>query len=98
MSHQGFPVLDGTNTLLGVLTRWEILDPAVSPESLLRELVKQQPVVTHQDNTLREAADHMVRKGVGRLPVVEHSSGRLIGIISNSDLLAAHAVRLSAES
>jgi predicted transcriptional regulator len=39
----------------------------------------------------------MVVEGVGRLPVVSRDNPRkLVGIISRSDLLAAHAPRLAA--
>jgi predicted transcriptional regulator len=39
----------------------------------------------------------MIIEGVGRLPVVRRDNPRqVVGIISRSDLLAAHAPRLSA--
>ena len=45
--------------------------------------------------SLREAADHMVREDVGRLPVVERGDpSRVTGILTRSDLLSAHAQRL----
>ena len=47
--------------------------------------------------TLRDAADHMVVEQVGRLPVVWRDEPRIVvGILSRSDLLAAHAPRLEA--
>jgi len=91
--HQGFPVIGRTGALLGVVTRRDVLDPEVDPAIPIGALVKRGPVVTHDDNTLREAADHMVRERVGRLPVIDRS-GRLVGILSRSDLLAAHERRL----
>jgi predicted transcriptional regulator len=46
---------------------------------------------------LRDAADQMVRAGVGRLPVVErHAPRKVVGMLSRSDLLSAHAGRLNA--
>ena len=40
----------------------------------------------------------MVREDVGRLPVVDRADpSRVIGIITRSDLLRAHEVRLAAE-
>jgi len=49
------------------------------------------------DNSLRDAADQMVRAGVGRLPVVErHAPRKVVGMLSRSDLLSAHAGRLNA--
>jgi CIC family chloride channel protein len=53
--------------------------------------------VVFDDNTLRDAADHMVLEQVGRLPVVTRDAPRrVVGIVSRSDLLAAHAPRLRA--
>jgi H+/Cl- antiporter ClcA/CBS domain-containing protein len=95
-SHQGYPVIGESGQLIGVVTRRDLLDLRLSPDTLVRDLVKRPTVVTHEDNTLREAADHMVREGVGRLPVIERSTGALVGILSRSDLLAAHEPRLSA--
>ena len=65
------------------------------PEDLLFDCLTF--TVGSGDNTLRDAADLMVNEGIGRLPVVERTAPRrVIGIISRSDLLAAHASRLAA--
>jgi chloride channel protein, CIC family len=51
--------------------------------------------VVFEDSSLREVADHMVHEGVGRLPVVSRAAPRIpVGILSRSDLLAAHRRRL----
>jgi len=64
---------------------------------LIESLIKRPPVVVFEDNTLRDAADQMVVERVGRLPVVTREDPRrLVGIISRSDLLEAHAPRLKA--
>jgi CIC family chloride channel protein len=97
-SHQGFPVLDDDERLLGVVTRRDLLDPNASPMQRIAELIRRPPVVVFDDNTLRDAADQMVIEKVGRLPVVrKQDPRRVIGIISRSDLLSAHAPRLQAE-
>jgi CBS domain-containing protein len=96
-THQGFPVLDENSLLVGVTTRREILDPANPDSAMIDDLIKRPPAVAYEDSTLRDAADHMVIEGVGRLPVVRRENPRrVVGIISRSDLLAAHAPRLSA--
>ena len=96
-SHQGFPVLDATDRLVGVVTRRDLFDEA-NPNTLpVRAIVRRAPVVVYEDSSLRDAADQMVIERVGRLPVVRRDAVRtVVGIISRSDLLSAHAPRLEA--
>jgi CBS domain-containing protein len=95
-THQGFPVLDG-GVLVGVVTRRDLLNATHEGTRPLRSILRRPPVVVYEDSTLRDAADHMVVEQVGRLPVVRREAPReLVGIISRSDLLAAHAPRLEA--
>ena len=100
-THQGFPVLDDDATLIGVVTRRDLVDgaDAAAHAQRVRDVVKRPPAVAFADGSLREAADHMVRENVGRLPVVERAQPRqVIGILTRSDLLAAHHRRLDEES
>jgi len=54
------------------------------------------PAVAFEGSSLREAADLMVTAGIGRLPVVTQAEpGKVIGILTRSDLLSAHARRLN---
>jgi H+/Cl- antiporter ClcA/predicted transcriptional regulator len=93
--HQGFPVQNENGGLLGVVTRRNLLDASKSGVLPIRELITRAPAIVYEDNSLREAADHMVRENVGRLPVVmREEPGKVIGILTRSDVLAAHAQRL----
>ena len=97
MTHQGFPLVDDDGLLVGVLTRRDFLDPEVDEDLILDDLVQRPAIVVYDDSTLRDAADQMVTGGVGRLPVVRRDAPRkVIGIMSRSDLLEAHAPRLKA--
>jgi CBS domain-containing protein len=99
VTHQGFPVLNAAGRLIGVVTRRELVDPAHDAAKPVGRLVSRPPVVVYEDNTLRDAADQMVAAEVGRLPVVEREAPHgLVGIISRSDLLTAHAPRIDAAS
>jgi len=96
-THQGFPVLDAESRLVGVVTRRDLLDPRHADDATTRDVVRRAPVVVFEDSTLRDAADQMVLEQVGRLPVVRRDEPfTVVGIISRSDLLAAHAPRLEA--
>jgi CBS domain-containing protein len=94
-SHQGFPVLDESGRLVGVVTRRDLFGNATDRTLPLGRVLRRGPVVIFEDNSLREAADHMVREGVGRLPVVARGDpSRLVGFITRSDLLEAHRRRI----
>jgi len=96
-SHQGFPVLDAKDRLIGVVTRRDLFDEAKPNTLPVRAVVRRPPVVVYEDSSLRDAADQMVIERVGRLPVVRRDAVRtVVGIISRSDLLSAHAPRLEA--
>ena len=90
-------MLDANDRLVGVVTRRDLFDEA-NPNTLpVRAIVRRPPVVVYEDSSLRDAADQMVIEHVGRLPVVRRDAVRtVVGIISRSDLLSAHAPRLEA--
>lgn len=93
--HQGFPVVDEQGRVHGVLTRRSLLDPQWHYALTLGELVTRPPIVVTEDHSLREAADHMVAEGVGRLVVLSRREpDRMVGILTRGDILAAHGRRL----
>jgi CIC family chloride channel protein len=95
-THQGFPVVDSAGRLMGVVTRRDFIDRP--PDTPLRALIRRPPSVVFPNMSLRDAADHMVRENVGRLPVVERDNpDKLVGFITRSDLLKVHAKRLDEE-
>lgn len=93
--HQGFPVVSDNGQLLGVVTRRQLYDATLSDDARVTSLIQRPPLVVREDHTLREAADHMVETGVGRLVVVSgQAPHQMVGIVTRGDLLEAHARRL----
>jgi CBS domain-containing protein len=94
-SHQGFPVLDSRGVLLGVLTRRNLVEPTAHADQKVRDLIVKLPKFVYDDCTVREAVDHMVNHGVGRLPVVRRQGGtQVIGMLTRSDVLSVYQMRL----
>jgi CBS domain-containing protein len=93
--HHAFPILNEDGTLRGVLTRRDVWAEHAAHAPLHR-LLKRPPAVAFANSSLREAADLMVKEGVGRLPVVARDDpSKVIGMLSRGDLLSAHARRLN---
>jgi CBS domain-containing protein len=84
-----YPVVED-GRLLGVLTWAAVLRCKDEPGAQVRA-VMQAPVVVAPDATLRHAADLMVGTGHGVLPVVaDEAPDRLLGLVTQFDLLRAH--------
>ena len=93
--HQGFPVVDGQDNLIGVVTRRDLLNRDTPGMRRVRDLIMHAPVVAFEENSLREAADLMVDAGIGRLPVVSRAAPhKVVAILTRGDLLSAHKHRL----
>jgi H+/Cl- antiporter ClcA len=85
-THHGFPVLDGEQRLIGMVSESDLSHPR-DPASKVGEIVRRSPAVAFEDNTVTEAMDLMAQEGVGRLPVVRRDDrSRLVAILSGTDI------------
>jgi len=94
-----FPVIDSDRRLVGVVTRRvlrEWLDSTAPERRALEEVMTRQPVVAYENEPLRVVVFRMAETGLTRLPVVA-SDGTLVGLVSLTDLLAAHTRILEAD-
>src|ERR1700747_3078357 len=88
------PVVDLDQKLVGVLTRGDLRDRREKEgDSILQQrlgnFVRKTTVETYPDEILRVVVYRMAEKGVTRLPVVEDSTRKFVGLISLDDLLKA---------
>jgi CBS domain-containing protein len=91
--HYAWPIVDDKGALIGVITRGDLsraMGRADGPAQRLREAGTSPPVVAYPDELLEEAVDKMLRRGVGRLPVVdrEHPT-RLLGYLGRKGIAEA---------
>lgn len=94
-SHQGFPVINDSGVLIGVLTR-RVLLAKEAQGKCVSDLITQKPRFVFDDCTVRQAADHMVTHSIGRLPVIARGSrSKIIGILTRSDVLSCYKERIS---
>jgi CBS domain-containing protein len=99
--HQGMLVVNGDGKLAGVITRSDILramekDPGGSMTVL--DAGTRDPVVTYPDELLAAASAKMLRRNIGRLPVVDpNDPRRVVGYLGRSGILAAQMRRLDEE-
>jgi H+/Cl- antiporter ClcA len=100
-SQRLLPVVDSESRLAGVITRGEIrerieLEGDTLLGKRLAEIVRHA-VVVYPEETLRSAVHRMAEEGVTRMPVVQHETGKLVGMISLEDLLKARTRHLEEE-
>ncbi|HEX7447570.1 MAG TPA: chloride channel protein [Pirellulales bacterium] len=94
-THQGFPVLDAQDVLIGVLTRRDLVSSTEADGLCIRDLVRRLPKYVYDDCTVRQAADHMVNHGIGRLPVVSRARPhRVVGMVTRSNILSVYRLRV----
>jgi CIC family chloride channel protein len=101
-SQRLLPVVNGEGRFVGVLTRSDIHDRIEQEgEAALRrtlgELVRHETVEASPNEPLPMVVYRMAEKGITRMPVVEPSSGRLLGLVSLKDLLKARTRHLEEE-
>ena len=94
------PVVDPRGHLVGVLSTTDILTAIAESEgnegrarlftdTTVRELMSTQPLTVDPDESVTEAARQMLYLEVHRLFVTD--GGRLVGVISQSDIVGAVA-------
>jgi CIC family chloride channel protein len=94
--HHGFPVLDASGELFGVVTIQD-LERAKERESinglLVRDVATRRVLVAYPDEPVWAALKRLGTRDVGRLPVVDRQNPkRLVGAIRRHDIVRAYQV------
>ncbi len=98
---QGTPIVDAHGHLAGIITRGDILralDEPAGPAQTVLEAGTRDLTVAYPDETLRTAGDRMLRRGVGRLPVVSRDDPRCLeGYLGRTGVMEARQRQLTEE-
>ncbi|MCE4600814.1 MAG: CBS domain-containing protein [Desulfurococcales archaeon] len=98
LDYAGLPVVDEKGRLVGIVTQYDLLvaGARVNLESSsgaqkgprVREVMTTSVVYLYPWSKVFEAAEIMIKKGFGRVPIVEsESSRRLTGIVDREDIV-----------
>jgi CIC family chloride channel protein len=101
-SQRLLPVVNEEGRFVGVLTRRDIRERIEAEgDAVLRrslgELVRLDPVEAYPDESLRVVVYRMAEKGLTRMPVLERSTEKFLGLIALEDLLKARGRNLDEE-
>jgi CBS domain-containing protein len=110
--HQGYPVVDKDGRLVGMIARSNMLEQWIArlgkaseggelglEEPIIAyDLIEREAITIYPWESCRVAAERMAQSRVGRLPVVDSEKpGRLLGIITRSDLLKPREIHAEEE-
>jgi CBS domain-containing protein len=102
LRHKSYPLLDPGGQVVGMVGRSDVLKwRAENPhgdETLFDQASDRSLTVGYADETVAHLADRMVLADVGRVPIVERETSKLVGLVSRKDLLRIRASAKSGEA
>jgi CBS domain-containing protein len=100
-THRLYPVVEDDGTLVGVVSRADVLrwrgDKELADQNLTDRVSDTSAPVGHPDDTVGFVADLMLAAETGRVPIVDPASGKLVGLIARKDLLRLRSALQSSE-
>ncbi|AMK26110.1 MULTISPECIES: chloride channel protein [Sphingobium] len=99
--HRSYPVIDAHGRLLGLVSRSDALRWQLEgrrDQTMLADAVSDaaQPVA-YPETPSGAVADLIVSSGIGRIPIIERETRRLLGIVSRQDLLKVRSASRQTE-
>ena len=93
--HKSYPVVDEKGLLVGIVSRADVLRWSREGwvgEATLGDMSRRQELVTgYDDEPVGYLADRMAASDVGRVPILERGSRKLVGLVARRDLLRVRA-------
>ena len=100
--HRSYPVIDMEKRLVGLVSRSDALgwrqgaaDLGITLEETLSD---NRQLTAHPETPCAKVAELMIQSGIGRIPVISATDGKVLGIITRHDLLRARTKQLHEET
>jgi len=90
--HDGFPVIDEEGKVVGYVSSRDLLKK--DQKTKIKDVMSKKLYVAREHMNLRDVARVMFRTGHSKLPVID-DNGKLVGIISNTDVIRSQIERLN---
>lgn len=98
-NHRGFPVVDPTGKVVGIVARPDLLSAIqrnLDGKTPVRKIMTQKPITVRSEESLSGLLFLMEKFKVSRLPVT--SRGKLVGIITRKDIVSAQSQAIGIKS
>lgn len=98
--HTGYPVVNKGGELVGIITLEDIRRTELPGrlEKKVKDVMVRKLILSHPEETLDKTLPKFTLQDVGRLPVVEKENpGKLLGIVTRTDIIKAYNKRLIQE-
>jgi len=92
--HDGFPIVDAEREVVGYVAARDLL--FAHPSTPVTEVMSKHLIVADPEMSISDAARVIFRSGIQKLPVVDEKN-RLLGIISNTDVIRSQIEHVSPE-
>ncbi len=95
--HKSYPVIDDRHNLVGIVSRADIFrwirDGWNEGLTLGNACDADNLITAYSDELVGQLADRMVETDIGRVPVVDRSTRKLVGLVARRDLLRVRAAK-----
>jgi H+/Cl- antiporter ClcA len=99
--HKSYPVVNDKNGLIGMVSRADALAWVVEGwqggKTLAEAVNGRELVIGYEDEMVGAVADRMAAENVGRVPILQRSDNRVVGLLARRDLLNMRTVLMRHE-
>jgi CIC family chloride channel protein len=99
---RSYPLIDADGRVAGMVARADLLrwsaEGSHEDQTLFDRVSDRSLTVGYADEPVSHLADRMVLADIGRVPIIDRETQRLVGLVARKDLLRIRATAKSAEA